>query len=88
MCITSWGEVLYVRCCSAMLLDLSVFQNGPDFKWVLASYVGSIWGPSARIEATMGILGFRLGRNLAILDHVKVCFFTKVGAKSGHVRSC
>ena len=53
---------LYVRCCSAMsamLLDLC-------FKMV----PGSIWGSSARIEATMGILGPRLGPSLAILDHV------------------
>ena len=64
------------KCCSAMLLDLC-FKTPPpqkhqDFKWVLASYVGSICGSSARIEATMSILGPRLGRSLAILDHVKV----------------
>ena len=54
-----------------------VFQNGPPkkhhgLKLVLASFVGSIWGSSARIEATTGILGPRLGPSLAILDHVKV----------------
>ena len=27
-------------------------QNHQDFKWVLASYVGSMWGSNARIEAT------------------------------------
>ena len=37
---------LYVRCCSAMLLDLcpKVLSARSTFKWALASYVGSIWG--------------------------------------------
>ena len=47
---------LYVRYCSAMLLDLCprvlFFRNTKIFTWVLASYVLSIWGSHARMEAT------------------------------------
>ena len=43
----------YVRFCSAMLLVLHPEMLSPqqeqDFKWVSASYVGSIWGSSKAI---------------------------------------
>ena len=30
----------------------ALFEKREDFKWVLASYVGSLWGSNARTEAT------------------------------------
>ena len=65
---------LYVRFCSAMLLVLHLEMLSPDqdFKWVSASYVGSIWG---QVRLPYGYFGAILGPTSAIfggiiLDHV------------------
>ena len=84
---------LCVRCCSAMLLDLCFKMPPPqkhqDFKWVLASYVGPIWGASARIEAWAPDWG-QVWPSWTMLRYLEATalFLGKVGAKWGHVRSC
>ena len=47
-------------------------QKHQDFKWVLASYVGSMWGSNARIEATVWAqIGAKFGHLAAKLGDLE-----------------
>ena len=60
-------------------------QKHQDFKWVLASYVGCIWGSNARIEATLGWNWGQVWPSWALLRYLEASFVScgKVGGSWG-----
>ena len=74
ICLMLFGHVV------GFVSQSALPQKNQDFKWVLASYVLSIWGSDARIEATFWA---QIGAMLRYLGATALLLAAKLGDLEG-----